>query len=732
MSFLAPMMLAGAAAVSVPIALHFLFRARYRRVPWAAMTFLRQAIEQTSRRVRFQEFVLLLLRCAALLLLALALARPTVTGAVATGRGESIDAVFVFDTSYSMGAQDGEKSRLDRAKEAALAVIDNLPPNSTVQVIANADRATHLGPVSPGNLDQARQIIRGIELTSLSSDWLPGLSDATAALDRGAGANKEVYLFGDLQKSGWDRQGAAVRAKCEEIKQRATLLVVRCASPDRQIRNVAVTDITHPGGIPHTGTRMPFTVLVRNPGKDPVRNVAVTLEVDGRPLDQEADAVEEISPGQTVPVTLTAKLDQAGPRVVTARVKADDVPGDNRLDKVVPVREQVRVVIVDGSPDLRDPKDAASHFVRNALLPVAANQIDDYFVRVTVVPADEAGPALLGACDVCFLLDVPASAADHPGVPGLSKEFVDRLGEFVAAGGGLVIGCGVHVVPARYNAVLGSSRAKLLPFDLDEVIAARPDDPFKPAPDSADPASFLGRFRDEPFRTVTADVDVSRVVGVRAADAADGRVLLRLVDQKPFIVSKIIGDGEVIFVAGSLDARWGNWPAKAGSYVSFVQFALAHLTGKAARGTNRVAGEPLVWSPPEAAKNFDLIRPDGRRVRLGPAAGGAGGKRLTVTAPETPVAGVYRIVPEGGDERAAPPFAVAPDLRETDNLDALSDGEIEQLLGFRPVFLAGGSGAERAIATERSRREWTVWVLLALFVVATGESVWAWFCGRAW
>ena len=103
-----------------------------------------------------------------------------------------------------------------------------------------------------------------MELTSLATDLLPGLSEAYAALDRGAGATKEVYVFGDMQKLGWDRQSAAVRAKCEEIRRRATLLLVRCGDPNRQLQNVAITDITYPGGIPHTGTRMPFTVLVRN------------------------------------------------------------------------------------------------------------------------------------------------------------------------------------------------------------------------------------------------------------------------------------------------------------------------------------------------------------------------------------------------------------------------------------------------------------------------------------
>ena len=62
MGFLAPFMLFGAAAAGIPLALHFFYRARYKPVPWGAMKFLRLAVEQTSRRLRFQELVLLLLR----------------------------------------------------------------------------------------------------------------------------------------------------------------------------------------------------------------------------------------------------------------------------------------------------------------------------------------------------------------------------------------------------------------------------------------------------------------------------------------------------------------------------------------------------------------------------------------------------------------------------------------------------------------------------------------------
>src|SRR5579872_2757430 len=164
MQFLAPWMLAGAAAVSIPIGLHFFYRARYKPLPWAPMKFLKEAIEQTSKRLKFQEWILLALRCLALFLLALALARPGSRTAATAGRGEAVDAVFVFDTSYSMSASVGEnKTRMDRAKEAALGVLNSLPENSSIKIYGCADRAYFLGPVVRFNLDQARQLIPAIE-----------------------------------------------------------------------------------------------------------------------------------------------------------------------------------------------------------------------------------------------------------------------------------------------------------------------------------------------------------------------------------------------------------------------------------------------------------------------------------------------------------------------------------------------------------------------------------------
>src|SRR5258707_14837086 len=95
---------AGALLVSVPIIIHILNRRRFKTVSWAAMEFLLRAMRKNRRRLRFERWLLLATRCALLVLLGLALARPLAcqSGALAgLGRRTALD-VFVIDNSYSM------------------------------------------------------------------------------------------------------------------------------------------------------------------------------------------------------------------------------------------------------------------------------------------------------------------------------------------------------------------------------------------------------------------------------------------------------------------------------------------------------------------------------------------------------------------------------------------------------------------------------------------------------
>src|SRR3954452_25175841 len=67
---------AGLAAMSIPIIIHILNRRRFKTVTWAAMEYLLRAMRKNRRRLKFEQILLLAVRCLLLSLLGFALARP--------------------------------------------------------------------------------------------------------------------------------------------------------------------------------------------------------------------------------------------------------------------------------------------------------------------------------------------------------------------------------------------------------------------------------------------------------------------------------------------------------------------------------------------------------------------------------------------------------------------------------------------------------------------------------
>ena len=207
------------------------------------------------------------------------------------------------------------------------------------------------------------------------------------------------------------------------------------------------------------------------------------------------------------------------------------------------------------------------------------------------------------------------------------------------------------------------------------------------------------------------------------------------------------GEGEVLLFTTSVsDPRWTDWFITP-SFVPFVHVSLNYLLQGQPQAHNRIAGEPLHWQAPRAgtARAYDLVRPDGEHVRLGYPETVAG--RPLVIAEDTARAGLYRILAADrtmqpgadvdADARTASepegvPFAVAPDVRDSEQLQPASVEDIDKQLGFKAVHLMAGDEGGVFGSAERMKDEWTMWLLAGLFVLVLGETVLAWFCGRAW
>src|ERR1700680_1976904 len=117
MGLFAPWFLAGVGAVGLPIYLHLLRRHKTTPRPFSSLMFFEPRTQSSIKHRRLRYLLLLSLRMALLVLLALAFANPFVDRLAARAPSDS-RVLLVIDSSFSMRAG----SRLNDAKREALSV----------------------------------------------------------------------------------------------------------------------------------------------------------------------------------------------------------------------------------------------------------------------------------------------------------------------------------------------------------------------------------------------------------------------------------------------------------------------------------------------------------------------------------------------------------------------------------------------------------------------------------
>ena len=207
MSFLSPWFLAGALAVAGPIVFHLIRRAARERTPFSSLMFLRPTPPRSERRSRVEHIVLLLLRCACVLLIVLGFARPFFAKDIPLPQSASGGRrlIILLDSSASMR----RAGLFDKARAIAGRYLDKTAPgdqaalltfdNQLHSVVGFADWAAW-GP------DQRAALARA-KLATVAPGWmgtqlgvaLTSASDAFPA-DSGAPQARVIVLISDMQE----------------------------------------------------------------------------------------------------------------------------------------------------------------------------------------------------------------------------------------------------------------------------------------------------------------------------------------------------------------------------------------------------------------------------------------------------------------------------------------------------------------------------------------------------
>jgi hypothetical protein len=129
--------LLGAFAVVGPVIAHLLAKPRYRRLPFTMLRFLRSGqVESWSRR-KLRDLLILLLRCAIIVLIAMLFARPLLHVRPKPSESRSVYCLGL-DNSMSMAYSDGSGSYFDKLIDSAVDYIRSADNNALFNLCALA------------------------------------------------------------------------------------------------------------------------------------------------------------------------------------------------------------------------------------------------------------------------------------------------------------------------------------------------------------------------------------------------------------------------------------------------------------------------------------------------------------------------------------------------------------------------------------------------------------------
>lgn len=306
----------GLGLATIPIIIHLLSRRRVRRVRWAAMTWLLAALKRHQRRLRLENWLILFLRMAALVLLGLALARPVLTDSALAGLVASKRSVYlVLDNSYSTEARLQARSVFETVKHEADLVLRSLGPDDALAVIVtndpDVDATDGLAPhvlvgrsVGSEGAARAREAVAALKTRHAPADWVRTLQKVEEQM-ADEDVNRHVIVVSDLQAKDWLRPpreripdegaaGATPSARVEgptsadRLRQRlvsilrrpAAMRVVNVGARDRRDLVVAKVE-NRTEQDPFVDRPLRLSVTVANYGDKPVSGANIEVTVDG-------------------------------------------------------------------------------------------------------------------------------------------------------------------------------------------------------------------------------------------------------------------------------------------------------------------------------------------------------------------------------------------------------------------------------------------------------------------
>lgn len=601
MGFEAPLALLGLLAAALPWLAHRIRRRDLVPRPLPTFALLQRAEAKKRRSSGLTDTLLLLLRIAIVAAASLALTAPYSIARLTFGDGGIASAAIVIDDSLSMSRAETRGTLLRQTKARAEQALSSLPRGSEITIVS-AGEPPRVLLRRTSDLGAARLVLANLPETSVRASALPGaIALAATQLDGAKHPARRMLVLSDFATHTGlrpeDVQLDGVGVQLERVGSSTAATNLRFAS----VR--ALPDPTTPG-------KASLSIELQAFGEAPDR-IPVSVKSGGR----EVGRVEiPISAGRgqgKLHVPLPAP--GADPTALLRLETLDALDADDTAGVLLRATDAVSVLLVDGDPHPASDRDEL-HYAARAL---RLTQDTRGSMVVRSIDAAAFGDAVLSQVDVVVLANVEAP----------DEAVVERLIEFVAQGGGLVVAAGDRLDPRRYQARLGA----LLPCRVRARSVGR-EVGVQPAV-----ASRL-------LPQASAGLLQVKIRGRLMLECQDVEVPLRFDDAAPMVALGTHGRGRTALLATSLDTDWTDLPLRPGYLPLLSQLVRSVANAEAPSRSKVSAGSRVTLAVPPQSTRMEVLAPDGARHAFDDLAG-----KSTVELAETALAGPYRVLAAGPD-----------------------------------------------------------------------------------
>lgn len=334
----------------LPFLINFLTKKQFITVKFPSLLFLKKTLKQESRRLQWQEILLLILRTLALLFLVLALARPSLSvkdglSGLWLHKDSKKSVVFILDNSYSMGAISEGESVWNRAKRLLIRTARELltGQDDFCLILSADDVKNRLVQLSTGK----NRLIGEIQTAPLSyqpNRIFDALLLAEKLLDGSSRSRRLIILVSDMQKVNFIKEKEYLypflKSKYPVILRKPEGRESRNSAVIQSILSVRLNMKNEPGS---------FFAVVKNFSQ--ARNNLVLRTVRGK--EGVGQRGLSLAPFEKTSFPVIYTLNDSGfIPFMTEILDGDDLVLDNRHYTVLLGRDEVRISYLDPHREL--------------------------------------------------------------------------------------------------------------------------------------------------------------------------------------------------------------------------------------------------------------------------------------------------------------------------------------------------------------------------------------------